>query len=79
MDHDLLNAPYDADIAAAVEKLRQSWLELVKRRKEVKKLQQAKKQANETLPLKGFEEAYTQAMYHAYCTSVATRKVNSAS
>lgn len=62
MNKDLLNDPYDADIAAAVERLRQSWLKDKRRRAEIKHQQKSQQVQHQTMPLKGFEDAFDQAM-----------------
>jgi len=62
MDKDLLNEPYDADIAAAVERLRQAWLKDKRRRAEIKHQQKTQQAQQSTPVLKGFEDAFEQAM-----------------
>lgn len=59
---DLLDAPYDADIAAAVEGLKQSMLRWRRNQAELKKKMNANQTAQETLPLKGFEDEFERVM-----------------
>lgn len=62
MSKDLLNEPYDEDVAAAVERLRQAWLEDKRRRAEIKR-RESKIKAGESSPmLSGFEAAFEAAM-----------------
>lgn len=62
MHKDLLNEPYDEDIAAAVERLRQAWLQYKREKAEVNRLTKKHQVSNETMPLKGFEDAFKQTM-----------------
>lgn len=62
MNKDLLNEPYDADIAAAVERLRQAWLKDRQHRAQARKATQRQQASHETLPLKGFEDMFDQVM-----------------
>lgn len=62
MNKDLLNEPFDADVAAAVERLRQSWLRDKQRRAEERRVAQRQQAQSETIPLKGFEDMFVQVM-----------------
>lgn len=62
MHKDLLNEPFDEDIAAAVERLRQAWLQDKRRRAEIKRSERQQQARQMNLPLKGFEDTFDQVM-----------------